>query len=300
MFSRQTLKKAKVLAEKHCNGTHPTLYFNTKSNLMSTKAKESYFDRYGQLQAYVGWSPEDATRIAAVKQLVSPSFPEMIDDFYATIKRTDDAVKVLTGGDTQINRLKQSLTSWINQLFDGNFDEMYVDQRLRVGHSPMSKLASIKSTQTLRCHGFAVRLNQTIIAKWSGDQIELAETITSVNRILDLDLAVIEDAYQIAHTKRQKQEERYATIGKVSGGIAHEIRNPLNIMKTSIYYLKNAKDISDEKRDKHISRIEAAIDDSNLIVTALSEFARLPEPNLTTISMEKLIQETIAKKRSAG
>ena len=88
---------------------------------MSTKAKESYFDRYGQLQAYVGWSPEDATRIAAVKQLVSPSFPEMIDDFYATIKRTDDAVKVLTGGDTQINRLKQSLTSWINQLFDGNF-----------------------------------------------------------------------------------------------------------------------------------------------------------------------------------
>ncbi len=287
-------KKAKVLAEKHCNGTHPTLYFNTKSNLMSTKAKESYFDRYGQLQAYVGWSPEDATRIAAVKQLVSPSFPEMIDDFYATIKRTDDAVKVLTGGDTQINRLKQSLTSWINQLFDGNFDEMYVDQRLRVGHRHV-EIGLDQVYTNVALSRLRSSINQTIIAKWSGDQIELAETITSVNRILDLDLAVIEDAYQIAHTKRQKQQERYATIGKVSGGIAHEIRNPLNIMKTSIYYLKNAKDISDEKRDKHISRIEAAIDDSNLIVTALSEFARLPEPNLTTISMEKLIQETIAK-----
>lgn len=261
---------------------------------MSTNAEESYFERYRQLQAYVGWSPADATRIASAKQLVAPSFPEMIDDFYATIKRTDNAVKVLTGGDTQIKRLKQSLTGWINQLFDGNFDEVYVDQRLRVGHRHV-EIGLDQVYTNVALSRLRSSINQTVISKWRGDQTELAETITSVNRILDLDLAVIEDAYQIAHTKRQKQEERYATIGKVSGGIAHEVRNPLNIMKTSIYYLKNAKNISDEKRDKHISRIEAAIDDSNQIVSALSEFARLPEPNLTTISIEKIVQEAISK-----
>ncbi len=261
---------------------------------MSTTAEESYFERYRQLQAYVGWSPADATRIASAKQLVAPSFPEMIDDFYATIKRTDNAVKVLTGGDTQIKRLKQSLTSWINQLFDGNFDEVYVDQRLRVGHRHV-EIGLDQVYTNVALSRLRSSINQTVISKWRGDQTELAETITSVNRIMDLDLAVIEDAYQIAHTKRQKQEERYATIGKVSGGIAHEVRNPLNIMKTSIYYLKNAKNISDEKRDKHISRIEAAIDDSNQIVSALSEFARLPEPNLTAISIEKIVQEAISK-----
>ena len=35
--------------------------------------------------------------------------------------------------------------------------------------------------------------------------------------------------------------EKFATLGKVSGGIAHEIRNPLNAVKTSAYYLLNAK-----------------------------------------------------------
>lgn len=261
---------------------------------MPEKVEESYFDRYRQLQTYVGWSEQDAVRVNRAKPLVAAQFPAMIDDFYAAIKQTQDALKVLTGGDTQINRLKQSLLVWIDQLFNGTYDETYVQQRLRVGHRHveigLDQVYTNVALSRLRC-----AINRNVISNWGQKQTDLAETIISVNRILDLDLAVIEDAYQIAHTKRQKQEERYATIGKISGGIAHEIRNPLNIMKTSIYYLKNAQNISDEKREKHTSRIEAAIDDSNQIVSALSEFARLPEPKLAPVSIEKLIQEAISK-----
>lgn len=261
---------------------------------MPEKVEESYFTRYRQLQTYVGWSEEDAVRVAAAKQFVVSQFPAMIDDFYSAIKQTQDAVKVLTGGDTQINRLKQSLLEWIDQLFNGTFDETYVQQRLRVGHRHV-EIGLDQVYTNVALSRLRSAINQNVISNWDQKQTDLAETIISVNRILDLDLAVIEDAYQIAHTRRQKQEERYATIGKISGGIAHEIRNPLNIMKTSIYYLKNAKNISDEKREKHTARIESAIDDSNQIVSALSEFARLPEPKLAPVSIEKLVQEAIAK-----
>ncbi len=37
------------------------------------------------------------------------------------------------------------------------------------------------------------------------------------------------------------RKERLATLGQISGGIAHEIRNPLNAIKTSSYYLLNAE-----------------------------------------------------------
>ena len=51
------------------------------------------------------------------------------------------------------------------------------------------------------------------------------------------------------------RSEKFATLGKVSGGIAHEIRNPLNAVKTSAYYLLNAKSPTDEKVREHLERI---------------------------------------------
>src|ERR1700726_4725634 len=94
---------------------------------------EKLFHRYQELQQYVGWTADDATRVQAVSVLLGPRLPAMIDDFYAEIERHPDAMKVITGGQQQIARLKGTLLKWLQELLSGPYDSDYVLRRWRVG-----------------------------------------------------------------------------------------------------------------------------------------------------------------------
>jgi signal transduction histidine kinase len=104
--------------------------------------------------------------------------------------------------------------------------------------------------------------------------------VRSLGRLLDLDLALIEDAYQAEFSARLQQSERLAAIGQVAGGVAHELRNPLNVVKTSVYYLLNARNPVPEKQAEHLKRIERHVGLADGVITTLSNFARMPLPSV--------------------
>jgi len=85
------------------------------------------------------------------------------------------------------------------------------------------------------------------------------------------------------------RSEKLATLGQVSGGIAHEIRNPLNAVKTSAYYLLNAKTPSEEKTREHLQRIDRQVTLIDNVITALSDVARLPEPHAMAFQLTEII-----------
>jgi len=253
---------------------------------------ETLYHRYCELQEYVGWSVDDAHRVQAVYASLDPYPPALIEDFYSEIGRHPAARSVITGGDAQIARLKQSLIQWVRELLSGPYDREYVLRRWRVGRRHVEiGLDQVFTNVALS------RLRSGLIGElgrvWQGSQEALGATIQSLDRLLDLDLAEIEDAYQSEHLERRRRDERLAAIGQISGGIAHELRNPLNVIATSAYYLLNARNASPEKIGEHLRRVDQHVSVANDAITALSNFAKLPHPELNPFSLETCVKEVL-------
>jgi signal transduction histidine kinase len=260
---------------------------------------DRFRDRYRVLQSYVGWGDDDVRRIVAAAPLLEPHLPALIDDFYAEIERHPETRRVITGGQVQIERLRGTLLGWVRELIGGRYDDDYVDRRWRVGwrhvEIGLDQVYTNVALSRLRT-GLSRALHET----WQEDGRRLQETVRSLNKLLDLDLAIIEDAYQAEYTSRLQQTERLATLGQVAGGVAHELRNPLNVVKTSVYYLLNARNPTPEKKAEHLKRIERHVELADNAITALSRFAKMPVPNLCPIRLATCVREVLEMNPSHG
>jgi signal transduction histidine kinase len=253
---------------------------------------DEVYRRYQELQAWVGWTDESARRVATTAELLAPHLVTLVDDFYDEIDRHPNARRVITGGQAQINRLKGTLVQWLRELLSGRYDQNYVARRWQVGWRHV-EIGLEQVYTNVALSRLRLGLIRTLHERWQGDLQTLQDTVRSLNKLLDLDLAIIEDAYQAEYALRLQRSERLATIGQVAGGVAHELRNPLNVVKTSVYYLLNAKNPSAEKKAEHLERIEKHVVLADGVITALSNFARLPVPNRTPFAVEQCVREAL-------
>ncbi len=250
--------------------------------------------RYQELQSYVAWTDDDARLVASLADLVGPHLSPIIDDFYEEISRHPHAAKVITGGAAQIARLKGTLNHWIRDLFTGRYDAEFVAVRWRVGWRHV-EVGLDQVYTNVALSRIRMGLLRVIHENWQGDADSLMAASRSLNKLLDLDLAVIEDAYQAEHMQRQQRVERLASIGQVAGGVAHELRNPLNVVKTSVYFLIHARNPTVEKTREHLARIERHVDLADGVITALSNFAKLPVPDARPFSVESCVREALER-----
>ena len=106
-------------------------------------------------------------------------------------------------------------------------------------------------------------------------------------------IAVIRD---ITQKKRMEAEmirvDRLASLGELSAGMAHEIRNPLAGMKTATQIL--ARGVSDASGKVLIQGILHEIDRLNKIVTDLLNFSRPKKPLPASVDLSDVIIRSLA------
>lgn len=68
--------------------------------------------------------------------------------------------------------------------------------------------------------------------------------------------------------------EKMAVLGRLTATVSHELRNPLGVIRSSIFYLQKKIQNPEEKTEKHLRRIEQQISVCDGIVDELLEYTR--------------------------
>jgi signal transduction histidine kinase len=99
-------------------------------------------------------------------------------------------------------------------------------------------------------------------------------------------------------TSEVLKSERLSAIGELSGRLAHDLRNPLSVMKMSIDLIKQTPadvKISDENVTKRIDLIEKSIDRISHQVDDVLGYVRNSPLKLTNISVKALFKNSLDK-----
>ncbi|MCV0430427.1 MAG: GHKL domain-containing protein [Nitrosopumilus sp.] len=94
------------------------------------------------------------------------------------------------------------------------------------------------------------------------------------------------------------KSERLSAIGELSGRLAHDLRNPLSVMKMSLDLIKQSpadSKISDPTVTKRIDLIEKSIDRISHQVDDVLGYVRNSPLNLTNVSLKELVENSLEK-----
>jgi signal transduction histidine kinase len=93
--------------------------------------------------------------------------------------------------------------------------------------------------------------------------------------------------------EEMQRRNRLAALGELSAGVAHEIRNPLGIIKNSAEMLRDRIQ-DDSKRRELTGYIVEEVDRLNRVVTNFLQFARPAEPNREIVDINAVLKHTIS------
>jgi PAS domain S-box-containing protein len=112
-------------------------------------------------------------------------------------------------------------------------------------------------------------------------------------------VATIAQGQDITELKNAQEKllsyERLATIGKVSGSIAHELRNPLAVIDSSIFYLEKILPSADERVKNHLNRMASAIHRCTSVIEALLKLTHPEELRVGKVDIKALVNVVLAE-----
>ncbi len=110
----------------------------------------------------------------------------------------------------------------------------------------------------------------------------------------DLEVLVDERTKELKESQKNLlSSERLAVLGRLSSGIAHEIRNPLATIGSSAYFLSKKLKDADEIVLKNIDRIASEVKESTTIIQGLQDLATMDMPKKARKDITVVIEESL-------
>ena len=147
----------------------------------------------------LNFTEEDAERLLVFKPLIAKNLSGIIKNFY-DFMTTFSEVSAIIGDAETMRRLSSAMNMYVLDLFDGHYDESYVNKRLRIGlvHKrigvpPELYLAGIYQLQ-LNLHN-TIASYQFAEEKINGEFMSVNAAKQSINKLLMFDMQFVLDTY---------------------------------------------------------------------------------------------------------
>jgi signal transduction histidine kinase len=239
----------------------------------------------------------------------------------------DDALKVITQEACVLMRAKMcslmlldDSRHWLDLRASFGAGQAYIRKpRLNVEESLMGtvlrrkkplqvanvQLSSVyQNTEVARLEGLVALLSVPLV--FSGQAIGTLNVYTGqpysfsneevriLSALAELSAIAIEKARlyeRVVDVEEQlRQNEKLSALGLLAAEVAHEIRNPLTVLKM-LYHSLDLKFSAADPRAKDSRIIGEKIEQMNKIVEQILDFARTTEPQLTPVDLNEIIDE---------
>jgi two-component system sensor histidine kinase AtoS len=251
------------------------------------------FDEAGEFAGTIGVI-HDLTEIRRLEDELAKK-----NRFMANILRDSaDAIITMDPNDiiTSWNKGAESIFGYHSREVVGKSIEIIVPPDLRESR----ELQSIG--RRFRAHG-AIRSYQTERITKDGRRIQVIFTRTAIRddsgQVVGSS-SVLKDVTFYKNLEKQLSDaEHLATIGELSAGLAHEIKNPLAGIKGAIDVIRDSMPLSDAHR-AILNDVLHEVNRIDKIVRDLLNYAKPKPPSHSTIDLPQLVQHAVELARKAS
>lgn len=253
--------------------------------------------------AYVRLDEGDRQRLRELHGKLAPQFPEIAGAFYDAVWANPGAASVLSGPD-QIERLRITLIDWMSTGLLGPYDERFYDKRSRIGrrHVAIGLQQQYMFTSMNVVRGAYHDRIATLIV----DEAARRQTHRAVDKLLDLELAIMVRHYQLdsedklVARERRIHGDRLTAMQTLSAGLAHEVRNPLNAAKLQLELLERRLIRQGSDDPRLIEPVELAQKEIERLTELLNDFlafARPPELHTHETDVATIVRQVVELQR---
>lgn len=169
----------------------------TLKNFEQTLAEQLRINQfeYDKRKSLLDLKTEDIEYLVQAKPYISKEIDNIIDSFYTWQLENKDTAALIRDAET-LRRLKNAMKHYIYELFEGIYDSIYVDKRLRIGMvhhrigvSPKLYISAISQLEILLCRLIDNADNSYI------PEENKHKTNEALRKLLKLDTELVFDTY---------------------------------------------------------------------------------------------------------